>query len=278
MAVSKIGGLSCRICLGAEELIIAMRVHVDESGKSSDGFVVLAAFAANDETWKGFEIEWDKILKSHDPIAQYIHMNEVARCIDGFSYKLGWTLEKAFGLVNRCLSYISFIDKQKLHMFYCTVDLEARRRLIGEGLKIPEAVELCVEFCYKGILGWCMEEHIAKRTNLSFERAHFIFDRNEEFYSPFKNEWNLNLDKYEQKGEESPWMLIDGVTEADMKKVPGIQASDIVAWSVNRDNGASENMPGKKGREILEGIVPWRKKVWDEQSMRSEFGPMPEKI
>ena len=60
--------------------------------------------------------------RGHNPKGEYIHMREVFRLEKGFDSKKGWDHEKAFGLVNKCLVYMSHLDKKRFRMFYCSVN------------------------------------------------------------------------------------------------------------------------------------------------------------
>jgi hypothetical protein len=274
IAFSQIGRCVSRVNLSAKDIVIALRVHLDSSGKAGDEFITLAGFAAPDELWKEFENEWDKILTGHTPKAGYVHMKEINALTKGFDKKLGWNHPNAFGLAANCLAYMSHLDKERFRMFYCTVDLAAWQKLKEEAYDIPEPIELCNEFCVFGVQIWYAYKFPLKTEmfNLKTDGEHYVFDRNEDFYLSFRAKWNSEKDKFENTGALSPWILIDDVTEADMKKVPGIQAADILAWSVNRDHTAPEGYPGKAYLEIMKKVIPSGSVFWDEDKMRKRYG------
>lgn len=261
--------------LREKDILIALRVHLDSSGKPAiDQFITLAGFAAPDELWKDFETGWDKILKGHSPKADYVHMKEINALDKGFSSPLGWNQHSAFTLAANCLVYMSHLDKDRFCMFYCTVDTGAWHKLKHEGYDIPEPIELCNEFCVFGIQIWYAYKFPLKSEifDLKTDGQHYVFDRNEEFYLPFRAKWNLEKDNFENTGALSPWILIDDVTEADMKKVPGIQAADILAWSVNREHTAPAGYPGKAYLGIMKQVIPHGFVFWDEDRMRKKYG------
>jgi hypothetical protein len=169
---------------------------------------------------------------------------------------------------------MSRLDKQRFQMFYCTVDLGAWHKLKGEGYEIPEPIELCNEFCVYGVQLWYAYKFPLQSEiiDLTTDAAHYFFDRGEEFYLPFRAKWNLEKDKFENTGEVSPWILIHEVGEADMKQVPGIQAADILAWSVNREHTAPAGYPGKAYLEIMKQVIPSGSVFWNEDNMRKKYG------
>jgi hypothetical protein len=275
MAVSQIGKRVCRVNLRGRDILIAIKVHLDSSGKSTvDQFITLAGFAAPDELWANFENEWSQIMTNHSPKSAYVHMKEINSLTKGFEPRFGWNHQNAFGLAGACLAYMSRLDKERFRMFYCTVDIGAWRKLKGEGYELPEPIEMCNEFCVYGVQLWYAYKFPLKTEifDLATDGEHYIFDRNEEFYLPFRAKWNVEKDKFESTGELSPWILIDDVTEADMKKVPGIQAADILAWSVNREHMAPEGYPGKMYLEIMKKVIPSGFVFWDEDKMRKRYG------
>lgn len=274
MAMSRIGKVACRVNLDEGDILIALRVHLDSSGKASDEFITLAGFAAPDELWANFETEWDRILKNHSPKANYVHMKEINTLTKGFAPCFGWNQQNAFGLAGACLAYMSRIDKERFRMFHCTVDIGAWHKLIGEGYGIPEPIEMCNEFAVFAVQLWYAYKYPLESEviNLETDGQHYVFDRNEQFYLPFRTKWNLEKDLFENTGALSPWVLIDDVGEADMKKTPGIQAADILAWSVNREHTAPEGYPGKMYLHIMKQVIPSGFIFWDEDKMRKNYG------
>ena len=78
--------------------------------------------------------------------------------------------------------------------------------------------------------------------------------------------------KAEQKW--SIWNLIEQVSEVDLKKVPGVQAADILAWVVNREQTAAAGKKGKMMRHVMQQVIPASYVVWDEAKFRKHFKPV----
>jgi len=99
----------------------------------------------------------------------------------------------------------------------------------------------------------------------------FVFDRSEDFHNPFSEKINKEKGIAEQSGKQSIWQFVDSITEGEMKTTPGIQAPDILAWGVNRQNTALEGREGKHLAYILKQLVMCTWKECDEDALRKEF-------
>ncbi len=253
--------------------MIALRAYFDSSGKVADDYLTLAAFAGNEEMWDKFETDWSKILEEHTPQAKYVHMREIAHQRGGFDREHGWNEQNAFGLATSCLSYMSSLDKKRFRMFYCAVDLVAWRRLRAETYALPSPIDLCNEFCSQGVLMWYVGFY-PDVVNLSADTIRYFFDNGEEFKGPFENKWKKEKRQSKQTRVWSIWKLIEQVSSVDMKNVPGVQAADILAWAVNRENTVAEGKAGKHLRHVMQQVIPTSYVVWDEAKMRKHFKPL----
>jgi hypothetical protein len=99
----------------------------------------------------------------------------------------------------------------------------------------------------------------------------FVFDRNESFLDPFLEKVNNEKNKARDSGMHTIWQLVDTIVEGEMKTSPGLQAADILAWGLNRQNTASEGREGKYLAHILKQLVMCTWKEYDESTMRKEF-------
>lgn len=272
-AASKIGQHCARVNIGKDELLIALRAYLDSSGKPENDYMTLAAFAGNDEMWQQFETDWDKILEQHKPKAKYVHMREIAHLSKTFAHRLGWTYKSAFGLATECLVYMSHLDKKRFRMFYCAVDLVAWRKLRAETYPLPSPIELCNQFCSEGVLMWHVSMY-PDMIDLQTDTVKYFFDSGEDFKAPFEEKWNSEKERAERTGVWNVFKMVEQVSAVDMKKVPGVQAADILAWAVNRDNAVPEGHPGKHMREVMHQVIPASSVVWDEAKLRKHFKPL----
>jgi len=275
LALSNIGRCAGRVNLAEGDLLIALRAYLDSSGKPQfkRRHLTLAAVAANDEMWAEFETAWAKILAEHKPKADYVHMREIVQMCDGFDPKYGWDQQSAFDVANQCVQYMSHLDKKRFRMSYCSVDLDAWRKLRAETYQMPEPVDICNRFCSELVLGWYLN-YYPEIINPHVDTVSYFFDRTEDFKKPFEEKWNREKDFAEQTGERSVWQIIDKVASVEMKKTPGVQAADIIAWARNRETFTDEGDLGRYLAHIVRQVIPSFYIEWDEAKMREQFKPL----
>jgi hypothetical protein len=199
-------------------------------------------------------------------------MRELAHQRGAFSSESGWNDDNAFGLSNKCLVYMSHLDKKRFRMFYCAVDLRAWQRLRAETYQLPTPIELCNEFCSEGILMWYVGHYpgiIDPRTDC----VRYFFDKGEAFKAPFEAKWRQEKKKAERENAWSVWRFIKEVSAVDMKKTPGLQAADILAWAVNRD-ATIQAGKAKYLRHIMHQVIPASYVIWDEAKFRHHYRPL----
>ena len=200
-------------------------------------------------------------------------MREIAHQIEGFDRKLGWNADNAFGLANKCLVYMSQLDKRRFRMFYSAVDLGAWRKLRAETYALPSPIALCNQFCPEAVLLWYIDCY-PDVVNLQNDTIEYFFDRGESFKGPFEAKVREGKKRARHSGVWNLWKLIKKVSAVDMKKVPGVQAADILAWAVNRDNTVSEGKAGKHLRHIIQQVIPAFSVLWDEAKLRKHYQPL----
>jgi hypothetical protein len=275
-AHSALGAHSERVNIGEDDILIALRAYLDSSGKLEDHWMTLAAAASTDVIWGELEKAWDEILQKHTPKGSYIHMKEVYRLEKAFDKKLGWNHDSAFGLVNNCLSYISTRPKDQFRVFYCSVDLHAWQKLRAETYQMPEPIDLCNTFCSEFVLTW-YGFFLNPTTTLmdpKTDSVRYFFDRNEYFFQPFFEKWNRARNHSDATGTWSIWNAIDEVAPVDMKKTPGIQVADIIAWARNRETFTKDGDLAHYLPQILKSVIPTSYVIWDEEKLRQQYKPL----
>ena len=85
--------------------------------------------------------------------------------------------------------------------------------------------------------------------------------------------WLTELIQYEETGQFNPWVLIEHVSSVDMKKVPGVQAADMLAWSVNREKVEQKTRPGQLYGQIMRQVIPSSSMTFDEERLRKVHEP-----
>lgn len=274
-AVSRIGKFASNVNIGKGDVLIALRAYLDSSGKLEDDWMTLVAVAATDDVWDVLEKGWDEILANHTPKGSYIHMREVYRLEKAFDKSMGWNHDNAFGLVNECVAFISTAPKDKLRVFYCSVDLAAWAKLRAETYQMPDPIDMCNTFCSEAVLMW-YGFGFAPSTLMDprSDSVKYFFDRNEYFFQPFYEKWNRERNQSDATGRWSLWNAIDEVAPVDMKKTPGIQAADIVAWARNRETFTADGEIYSKMAYILRDVTPTSYVIWNEEKLRKQYKPL----
>jgi hypothetical protein len=207
-----------------------------------------------------------------------MHMKEAVRreYSSPFSYAVGWDRKRIWELVFKLAKYISQFKGGQLTMHSCEVDMNAWRKLTSENLIIPSEISLCNRYVSEYIVGLFAQDFLhsspAESIVLGPEKMlNFVFYRNESFIKPFSEKVNDEKGKAEQSGLQSIWQLVDSIVEGEMKRTQGLQAVDVLAWGINRQNAASEGSEGKHLAHVLRQIVRCTWKIYDEPTMRKEF-------
>jgi Protein of unknown function (DUF3800) len=285
-AKSKMGRLSPRVLISEKDVFIAIRAYIDRSGTASSGFVCLAAFGAPDDVWARFENGWAEILKSAPSLVTYMHMKEAMGRWPGtpFSYLKGWNQESAWTLVFKLAKFMSEFKNTELLNFSCVVNMSDWRKIHDdEGIDIPTEITFCNAYVPREAVKTAAisllkanegKQHIPLTPD---DMIHVVFDRNEPFFEPFKDEWNAKKDEANRTGIASPWLLVDSVSEGTMETTPGIQAADILAWGLNRENTAPEGHYGTGLANILRNITAGTYAYVDEQMLRKMIAQSPPK-
>ena len=86
---------------------------------------------------------------------------------------------------------------------------------------------------------------------------------------------NTKKDEANRAGIFSPWLLFDSVAEGTMTTTPGIQAADILAWGLNRENTAPEGHYGTGLANILRNITAGTYAYVDEKLIRKMIAQSP---
>ena len=255
-------------------ILIGLESYFDGSytGKSwrEGDYISLAGQAAEDDIWREFDPRWNEILggEGRRPKTPYIHMREATKGLGPFSWRHGWNLKKVEALVIALLQYLQTQDKKRFHQFACSIDLKAYRKLIGEGFTIPAPVDLCNGYCSESVLVWFLTSYPG-----IISAAHYFFDVNEPFETPFKETWKkekqCNLG--DLSARSTYWQLIKTVTTAEMRDKPALQAADLLAWASNRVLTAPDGAFAKYLEQIMKQIIPSFWVVFDEKRLRLEL-------
>lgn len=253
-----------------------LKSYFDKSGGEECKFLTLSGVAANDKAWDEIDETWLYMLGAHLPKASYLHMYEATHLSKGFGRPNGWDDGKASGLVNWLLSYITQFEQthDSYCQFVCTVDMEAYRRLKEETYQMDSPVDLCNSTCVEGVIAWYVNHY---KSDLDYE-ASYYFDTGEPFEPIFKAKWETEQNRDERTGTYGIWSHIKHIGTAPMRKTPGLQIADMLAWGINRQNNPVEDSPIPKEYEsialAMTRLAPTFSKLWDEKELRKQYRPL----
>lgn len=249
-------------------ILIVLKSYFDCSGKDEAPFITLSGIATNDDLWAEIDTTWDYLLKVGTPKAEYMHMVEAVHLRDEFDRVKGWDDDKVFQLINALLSYITQLDKSKYCQFSCTVDMNAYRKLLGEGYQMDSPTDICNKFCVETVMQWYLLEY----KGLCLE-AHYYFDQGEPFEPLFKAKWERETELDKLTGNYTTiWSHIKHVGTSPMRSTVGLQVADMLAWGRNREETKANRY--QHLALALTRLAPSKWVVFDEALLRRKYRPL----
>jgi Protein of unknown function (DUF3800) len=194
--------------------------------------LTLAGYVADDGTWMELEDGWRNVLHSHVPRAEYMHMREAMFLRGGFSEDKGWTDDAVTSLLRRLLKYLYEADfNDRIYGVCCTINRDDYDRAKREGYQLLTPHTLCAALCSEKILArqYLRAKKEPVRNLIKIEGVDFFLDQGERFLHCLRGLWMER-----RRRAEMSWGLINQVTAVEMRKNPGVQLADILAWSRNR--------------------------------------------
>jgi hypothetical protein len=190
-----------------------------------------------------------------------------ARARNGdFSWRNGWNVSKVGALLNEIFAYLQTIDQKRFHMFCCTVDLNAHRKLTESGIKLRDPIGICADYCARPVLEWYVRHYPG-----IIHSCHYFFDKDEPFEDSFKEIWGAETaNQLGIDGSREFYSLIKTVTSAETKEYPGLQMADLLAWSNTRTLCADEGALGKYYHYFLRSVVPNAAGFFGEKALLAE--------
>jgi hypothetical protein len=190
-------------------MLIAM---ADESGVNTDGYFGMAGYIGTHEDWTQLNGPWSLALAKHK--APYLHMLEFSGSRGAYK---GWTEEQRRALMSDLLMAIT----------------GTALRAFGIVMRVADFADL-PEHEKTGLVGpymLCWQElvFVAGIHEIDLfpgERVHFIYSRQDDFKRHMKLMWTFAKDNL-------PVARKLGVLEfQDMRDVPGLQATDLLAYEI----------------------------------------------
>jgi Protein of unknown function (DUF3800) len=252
--------------IGEGDLFVVLKSYFDKSGQEDQGLLTIGGVAASDDVWAELEADWNLILQKNNPPASYMHMNEALFLKREFSAAKGWDDDLVFGLINLLLSYLSMAPlKTKYCQLSCSLKMSDYNKLRAETYQLDSPADIVASACVRKMSEWYFEYY----KGLDFE-AHYYFDQNEPFEEIIKAKWNR------ARLEQNPkyqWASIAHIGSAEMRKTPGLQIADMMAWATNRHE---VKIPQRYDTFVigLRHLIPSMWVTVDEQQLRKNFRPL----
>ncbi|HEV2469974.1 MAG TPA: DUF3800 domain-containing protein [Candidatus Sulfotelmatobacter sp.] len=250
--------------------IVVIKSYFDKSGQEDQDLFTIGAVAAADDVWDEIETEWNLILQKNNPPASYMHMVEAIPLRRGseFCPSKGWNDDHVFGLINLLLSFLATPapkDRYRYCHFSCSLRMNDYRKLRAETYQLDSPADMIASACVRKMSEWYFEHY----QGLDYE-AHYYFDQNEPFEEIIKAKWNR------ARLEQNPkyqWGHIAHIGSAMMRKTPGLQIADMIAWATNRHE---VKIPQRYDNFVigLRHLLPSFWVVIDEQQMRKHYRPL----
>ena len=245
-----------------------LKSYFDASGKGDTApFITLSGIAADNELWTEIEDNWNYILQAGPLKATYMHMNEAVQLKREFDKTKGWDDKRVDDLVNALLSYVTTIPTAKYCQFTCTIDMNAYRRLQAENYQMDSFVDICNACCVERMMYWYLKEY----RGVDLEAVYY-FDKDEPFEPVFKAKWENELERDGDLGTNSVWTPIKCVGTLNMRKTPGLQIADMLAWGNNR-----EAISGTTHQHIalaMRALTKTKHIKWEEGNLRKRYRPL----
>lgn len=209
-----------------------MIAFYDESGHSlSTGFVSIAGFIADADSWGNFDRAWsDALIQSGAP---YLHMREFAHSIGPFT---GWTEAQRRALLHSCVSAIN----------------ETGLIAVGAVLSVQDFNELppTVQEMFVDPFFCCLQEVIRGASIFSggsYGPALVVYSRQDEMAGKVRQLWDAI------RGNESG--KLGDLEFREMRGSPGLQASDLLAYELRHYYTRRTGQPQTPARWPFRTIV-----------------------
>jgi len=254
--------------LDRRNLLVVLKSYFDKSGQEDQELFTIGAVAASDDVWTDIDRDWNGILRANNPSASYMHMVEAIPLRGEFSPEKGWNDDHISGLINLLLSYLSMPppqDRYKYCHFSCSLKMNDYRKLRAETYQLDSPADMIATACVRQMSTWYFEHY----QGLDYE-AHYYFDQGEPFEDIIKAKW----DRAKLEGNPKyQWGHIAHIGSAPMRKTPGLQIADMIAWATNRHE---VKIPQRFDNFIigLRNLLPSFWTVIDEQQMRRHYKPL----
>jgi hypothetical protein len=214
---------------------VAFKSYFDGGNKADTTqheILTLAAFSGSAIQWRHFEELWGTALARHH--APFLHLTDALSFQKPFTKENGWTPPKVEKFIGDCVGVVELCAANKtfagIRPAAISVLLRDFKRRLSEFPRLGDVHHHCAVQC----AGCCFNyglylnsDPLAQRTKFQF-----FFDRGEPFYGHIRD----RVDHPRSRRISPLWPSVTALSEVDMRHTPAVQASDVLAWSINHNH------------------------------------------
>ena len=210
-----------------------LTVYFDGSGSYSHGqsskYLTLAGLGAPADAWARFDASWSLILhgRNHGRAVDYLHMREAVHRQGAFS---GWGWSEVEFLIQGAIGALMSLTiggGGQTFALACSLSLEDYSATTGafRDTPIAEPYAICSYSAFSQVL-----ESWSKSPESILRPFEAYYDQGEPFRGYITSLWQAKSTHARFPG----WHYVSNIGSKDMKNTPGLQAADVLAWSINR--------------------------------------------
>jgi hypothetical protein len=196
-------------------------------------YVTLGAFFARPSEWKPFDNAWAALLKRNG--TDYLHTTDLMT-FNGI-YGTGWNETRRDKFLNECaeLVYSSIVLPDEEHKPIPGIVPYTTTIVLKDFKRIQEEIPDGPKDATAGLAVQALAEIITFCQLIRADFIHMIFDRNEPYIGHVRD--RLNNRKFVKHIQSQGFDIgrrIPSLSEADSRKLPGLQAADLLSWCITR--------------------------------------------
>lgn len=220
---------------GKGHVFVITRCFLDGANKADSveyDYLTLASMTGTKKQWGNFDKAWRRVLAKYH--AEYLHVTDAIGFQRDFSRDKGWNKTKRDDFIGDCAKVYGEhiarpVDGQYPRGVYglfphtVTVNLKDLVRARTEHPDIPKnANEICASQSLGACLDWTTKV-------IKGECLHLIYDRSE----PFKGHICDMVYNRKVRNDLPRLSIVRAIGEQNMRDYPGLQAVDLLGWSVS---------------------------------------------
>jgi hypothetical protein len=220
-------------------LLTSFKAYFDGAGKADSTLyrsITLGGMSGNGIQWDHFTDQWNRVLKKHG--ADFLHTTDALSLKGSFSNEKGWDKHRVNDLLTDCVTVLERCcsvrdgDKftfQGIRPLAVTVILHDYNRALKEYPNIGTVESICVVMATGCATAWA--------SLMGYHKYEFFFDRND----PFKGYLKDRKTNKKAKGASDLMARLIGIGDSNMREIPALQATDLLAWAVSHQGGKGEH-------------------------------------